>query len=135
MFERASTEGRCQFVDRGGHRVLLVDDRGLSPEQHIRALDPVRNFITSQPPDSLLLMTLANGRFTAASAEAIKRYAHSVDPHVRASAVVCTPGFRSAFVALLNTQVRHEIRCFGQESDAVAWLVTQAAEPGNATAP
>jgi hypothetical protein len=124
MSGSASTADCCQFVDRGGRRILLVDYTGLSPEQHIRALDTVREFITRQPPDSLLLMTLANGRFTAASAAAIKDYAHSTDAFIRANAVVCPPGFRRSFVTLLNAQVRHEIRCFGKESDAAAWLIS-----------
>ena len=117
---------RHWFVKHKGRRILCVDFTGLSPEQHIRALDPVRAFITRQPPNSLLLMNLSNDRFTAASADAIKRYASSIDPYLRATALVCPPGFRRAFVAVLNTQVQHEIRCFEQESDAVAWLITHA---------
>lgn len=129
MSEDATTTTRYRFVLCEDRRILVVDYTGLSPEEHIRELDPVRQVIVQEPPHSLLLMHLANERFTAASADAIKDYTHGIDPHVRANAVVCRPGFRVAFNAVLNCEVRHEIRCFEQESDAMAWLAEQATAP------
>src|SRR5512146_1893271 len=125
---------RYRFVERAGRRILRVDFTGLSPEQHIRELGPVRAFVVTQPPGSLLMVTFANDRFTAASADAIKEYVLGIDRHVRANAVVCAPGFRSAFIALLDALVRHEVRCFEQESDAIAWLVGLPAPPGATSA-
>ena len=133
--QRGHQLDRHWFATHRGHRILRVDFTGLSPEEHTRALDPVQDFITRQPPSSLLLMNLSNDRFTAASADAIKRYASSIDPYLRATAIVCPPGFRRAFVAVLNTQLQHEIRCFEDELGAMDWLITQAAEPGDSNAP
>ena len=128
--DRDTTATRGSFIEFGGHRIFLVDYTGLTPEEHIQELDKVRQIIVQQPPRSTLLLHLANERFTGASADAIKNYTHIIDPHVRANAVVCRPGFRVAFNAVLNGEVRHEIRCFELESEALDWLITQVEAPG-----
>ena len=122
MHSGAGMSIRFRFVESGGCRILRVDFSGLSPEEHIPALDTVRDLITHQPPKSILLLSLSNDRFTAASAGAMKQYAHEIDSFVRAHAIVCRRGFRSALAATFNVQVQHDIQTFEQESEAEAWL-------------
>jgi hypothetical protein len=51
------------------------------------------------------------------------RYAHEIDPHMRANALVCRRGFRSAFAETLGIEVHHELIWFEHEADAKAWLL------------
>jgi hypothetical protein len=120
---------RHRFIVREGRRILRVDYTGLSSDEHIAALEPVRELILRQRSHRLLLMTLTNDRFTESSAAAIKRYAGSIAPFVLANAIVGPRGFRAAFLMSVWGRTGREFAAFEDEATAIAWLVRR---PGTA---
>jgi hypothetical protein len=121
---------RHRFIIREGRRILRVDYTGLSPDEHVAALEPVAELICRQRSRRLLLMTLANDRFTAESTAAIKRYARTIAPFVLANAIVGRRGFRSALLMAVWGRTGRELAAFEDEASALSWLVSLSSRLG-----
>jgi hypothetical protein len=110
-----------RFVAHDGVEVLRLDYTRLSPPALCQAFTAAGQLISSHPPGSLRILTLLDSSFDGAAAEALKRYAVSNGPFVRASAVLAV-GFWSAVVVTIKLHQRHDLRLFGDEAAALAWL-------------
>jgi hypothetical protein len=109
------------YIECDGYRIVRIDYRGRSPEEHIADLTAVSAEIARQR-GPLFLMTLASDRFTAASTAAIKRYVQKVAPHVQANAIVTSHGFRRAFLMAVWTKTGRPCAPFSDEESALEWL-------------
>ena len=119
---------RTRFTEHQGHRILLLDYAGVrDPDEALRAIAHSKQVVYSQPPGSLLVMTLVrDARYNAAVLQGMKELAAHNAPYVKASAVVGMSGLhRIAYQAVILFSKRN-IKVFDQEPEALAWLVTQA---------
>lgn len=119
---------RTRFIEHQGHRILVLDYAGVrDPEEALREIARSREVVARQPPGSLLVMTLVrDARYNAAVLQGMKELAAHNAPYVKASAVVGMSGLhRIAYQAVIMFSKRN-IKVFDQESDALAWLLTQA---------
>jgi hypothetical protein len=119
---------RTRFIEHQGTRILLLDYAGVrDPAEALREIEHSRAVVASQPPGSLLVMTLVrDARYNASVLQGMKDLAAHNAPYVKASAVVGMSGLhRIAYQAVILFSKRN-IKVFDQESDALDWLVTQA---------
>lgn len=119
---------RTRFIEHQGKRILLLDYAGVrDPAEALREIEHSRAVVASQPPASLLVMTLVrDARYNASVLQGMKDLAAHNAPYVRASAVVGMSGLhRIAYQAVILFSKRN-IKVFDQEPEALDWLVTQA---------
>jgi hypothetical protein len=109
------------YIDGDGYRILRIDYRGRTPDEHIIDLATVSAEIARRR-DPLFLMTLASDRFTGSSTAAIKRYVQRVAPHVQANAMVAPHGFRRAFLMAVWSKTGRPCAPFADEERALEWL-------------
>jgi hypothetical protein len=110
-----------QHVVHEGVEILRLDYTHLGAAELGSAFAVAERLIASHSPGSLRILTLLDSSFDASAAEALKRYAVSNRPFVRASAVVAV-GFWSAVVVTIKLHERRDLRMFGDEAAALAWL-------------
>ena len=118
---------RTRFIDHRGKQVLVLDYCGVrDPDEAVREIRHSMEVVASQPPGSLLVMTLVrDARYNAAVLQAMKELATHNAPYVRASAVVGMGGLhRIAYQAVILFSKRN-IKTFDDDTEALDWLATQ----------
>ena len=119
---------RTRFIEHQGKRILLLDYAGVrDPDEALRSIRESMRVVASQPPASLLVMTVVrDARYNAAVLQGMKELAAHNAPYVKASAVVGMSGLhRIAYQAVILFSKRN-IKVFDQENEALDWLVAQA---------
>jgi hypothetical protein len=118
---------RTRFIEHKGHRILLLDYSGVQKgDEALPAIQRTKEVVASQPPGSLLVMTVVrNARYNSEVLAAMKDLAAHNGPYVKASAVVGMGGLhRIAYQAVILFS-RRVIKTFDREEEALDWLVQQ----------
>ena len=119
---------RTRFIEHKGHRILLLDYSGIQKgDEAVEAIRHSKEVVATQPPGSLLVMTVVrDARYNAEVLAALKDLAAHNAPYVKASALVGMGGLhRIAYQAVILFS-RRTIKTFDTEAQALDWLVQQA---------
>ena len=122
---------RIRFIEHRGHRILVLDYSEIrDPAQALAAIEAGRRMVATQPPRSLLLMTIVRGaRYNADVLQAMKNLAAHNAPFVKASAIVGLSALHRAAYRTVLLFTRRSIPAYETEQEAMDWLVDQAAAP------
>lgn len=122
---------RIRFIEHRGHRILVLDYSDIrDPQQALEAIEAGRRLVATQPPRSLLLMTIVRGaRYNADVLQAMKNLAAHNAPFVKASAIVGLSALHRAAYRTVLLFTRRNIPAYETEQEAMDWLVDQATAP------
>ena len=114
-------------VELQGKEITIVDlSNSATIEQGVAILEKGEQYIKTQPPKSVLLITdITNARYDVTGVEAMKNYSTAITPYIKASAVVGITGVRSVILrAVVRVSGRKIQQCETLEQ-AMDWLVLQ----------
>jgi hypothetical protein len=115
-----------RFEEHGGHTILVVDYRESDPALLLERVRAVKKFILSQPPGSVLQMTIVQDEpYPNDWMHAIIEAMRVQKSHMRASAVV---GLRrlKPVVNAVNRLAGRKVRAFHDEESATRWLLEES---------
>jgi hypothetical protein len=114
---------RIQKILRKGKTIVLVDLSNCEPAETLAVLPTAKMVISNFPPKSGLVLTdTTKSRYTKEVASAIKDFASSNTPFIKASAVVGVEGAASILLQTVIFISRREIKVFGSRQEAMDWL-------------
>lgn len=103
--------------------IFIIDFRGLRGDALIAAFREVASFVETQPPDSLVSMTLAKDiEYSASAMKAALDLAKTDRPFVRKSAIVGLDHL-TGLVNVINRLTGRSLRAFHDEDVARSWLL------------
>jgi hypothetical protein len=122
---------RIHFIEHRGHRILVLDYHDIrDPAEALTLIEAGRQLVATQPPRSLLLMTIVRGaRYNADVLQAMKNLAAHNAPFVKASAIVGLSALHRAAYRTVLLFTRRNIPAYDTEQEAMDWLVDQATAP------
>lgn len=117
---------RIKFIDHRSKNILLLDFSYCKSEEVLALIDTARQVLTMQPFDSVLTLTdVTETKFNETVVNAMKNFAKSNKPYVRASAVVGVTGLkRIVFDAVVKFTGRNMSLHDNRES-ALSWLASR----------
>ena len=119
---------RCDKINHKGKMIVLVDLSNTKPDEVVAILSDAHKIIAQMPPKSVLILTDAtNSTYNTGSLEAVKEFAVTNTPYIRASATI---GQEDALrrLSLNSTVVKaagRNIVSFHSREEALDWLVSQ----------
>lgn len=123
--EEAPDDDKIHFIDHGGERILSIDFRGATGEDLEERVSKAASIIRSQPPLSVLTLTLLHGlAYSEQTTALMKDYVRGNRPHVLASAVVGLDYLRRIILPL-NRLTGRKLRAFDDIDRAKEWLVEE----------
>jgi len=115
---------RIRFIDHAGHKILLVDCSGCQPGEVAEIADHVPEFVTAEPPRSVLLLADFSGsKLTKEAVERIKIAAVRNRPHLRRSAWVFNGNIPKTLHDSVKSFSSRDIPKFETREDAMGFLV------------
>lgn len=116
--------GRIRFIDHQGNRILLIDFNGCEPDEIGRIADDVPEFVTAEPPRSVLLLAdFTNCKVSREAVERIKIAAVIDRAHVKRSAWVFNGNIPKPLHDAVQTFSSRDIPKFETREDAIRFLV------------
>ncbi len=118
---------RSRIIVHKGVTIIVADLSNLSDiEESIAVVYKTMNLVATQAPKSVRLLTDVTGTpFNARGVEALKVYAKSNTPYLKASAVAGVAGIKKIVVDSIIRLTGRDIRSFATTEDALDWLAAQ----------
>jgi hypothetical protein len=119
---------RTRFVEHRGHRIVLVDFRGLTvPTLALPELEKVRRFFAALPADGshLTLTDVRDTRYNGEIVQAFKELTTHNRPYVKAAAVVTNTLFHQVAISTVALFSKRILQRFDEVEPAMDWLVAQ----------
>ena len=114
---------RVRFITHEGKQVLFSDLSGCSSNEMIRLIGRVKKLVTSEPRDSVLVLTDFTGaEFTKDALTRMKEVAVYDRPFVKRSAFFGADGLPKVFFDALKTFSQRDFHRFASRDEALAWL-------------
>ncbi len=114
------------FVEHRGRKILRLDYSGMPLSQVITAMHDNMKVIASQPPNSVLALTLWSAPLTQEAAEIFRRHVAQNTPYIRGSAVVAPRPLQRVFFENIMVDWRGRLHgrleAFEDEQQAMDWL-------------
>lgn len=123
--ESAKAAERLRYIEHAGKRILLADLSGCTPEQLLKCIDSVPQYVTKQPEHSQLLLGDLTG--TEISREAIEhmKIAAVFDrPHIAKAAWVLSDNLHKVLMDSIRTFSARDIAVFPTREEALDYLVS-----------
>ncbi len=117
---------RVRFREIGSDRILHLDLSYAKTDEVLKVIDHAKPIIAAQEPGSLRVLTdVTEARFDTEVGGRLKEFTAHNKPFIRASAVVGVTGLKKIIYDAINAFSSRNIRAFGNEHEAVAWLRSQ----------
>ncbi len=115
---------RIEFISHKGKQVLLVDVSGCTPQELILLSTAVKNVVTSQAKESVLMLADFTGaQVNKAALTRLKEATVADAPFIRKSAWIGTEGIPEAhFQALRAFSSKRQFVYFKTRAEALDWL-------------
>ena len=118
---------RARFVVHKGKKIYLIDCSDCLPAEINAVVEECARVVQSQPPKSVLTLTVANGgRFDLETITRLKDLASANEPFVRKSAVVGATGLQHVVLATVSKFSKREFRLFDDLEQAKDYLVADS---------
>ncbi|SRR6266568_4315576 len=126
--ERPGVGGRIGFFDHEGKQILLVDLSNCKAHEVEEITRRVPDYVTSQPPGSVLILTdFAGASFDRDALLTMKETAVFDKPFVKKSALIGTNSLPQQFYEDMKSFSRRELPIFTSRKEALKWLVEDSA--------
>ncbi len=117
---------RVRFLEHRGRQVLLIDFCHLDPGQMLAVVDRVRQVVTAQPRDSVLVLADYTGaNLDRQVATRIREVLVFDRPYVRRSAWVGIEHLPKAYYESFRMFSRRDFPTFRSREEALEWLVNE----------
>ncbi len=115
---------RITFVEYKGQRIMELDISRCEPEETVKSFNEAHQIIATNPPKSVLLMTIASKAVISKNAmEAVKNFAVANTPYIKGSAVVGVDSTLRIFMMTVQFMTLHPIKLFGTREEAMEYLI------------
>ena len=115
-----------ETVSFKGKTIVIVDLSNSTSAEGAKVLQQAQPRIALMPPKSVLLLTdVTNTPFDSAGIKAVKEYASSNTPYLKASAVVGADGFRAVILETVRLLTKRDIKPCKSREEAMAWLASR----------
>jgi hypothetical protein len=120
---------RIRFIDHHGKRILLVDLSNCSADEVEEIVRRVPDYITVEPPGSVLVLTDFTGAsFDRDALRAVKETAVFDKPFVKRSALIGTEDLPASFYDELKSYSRRDLLIFKTREEALDWLAADSVD-------
>src|ERR1700681_3589123 len=120
---------RIRSIDHHSKRILLVDLSNCSADEVEEIVRRVPDYITVQPPGSVLVLTDFSGAaFDRDALRAMKETAVFDKPFVKKSALIGTEDLPASFYDELKSYSRRDLLMFKTREEALDWLATDSVD-------
>ena len=120
---------RVRFIDRDGHRILLLDCTDCGPAELLEVFEQAKLTIAAEPPHSLLtLADFTGAQFNKKAADQMKVSATYNRSHVRRSAIVGMEDLPDVYYHNLVSFSARDFPSFKTREEAIDWLVGDKTE-------
>ncbi|MBI2212905.1 MAG: hypothetical protein HYU52_04600 [Acidobacteria bacterium] len=110
------------FESVDGIDLVIADYRGCMPDEFLRRLRVVSDWVVQQPPRSVLIITLVKGIvYDPGAMRELVAMLRETKPHVRASAVVGL-GHLTLLIRVINHLSGRGLQAFESVEEAKQWL-------------
>ncbi len=117
-----------KFIEHDGMRILRINFSNCRNEEYHRRIELAGETIRAEPENSVLTLTVLRGsEYTPVIMEKMKPYVAGNRPFVIAGAVV-GPDNLEKILAPVNRVTSRKLRAFGEEEEALVWLVKMGRE-------
>lgn len=116
---------KVRFILYKAKRICYVDFSNASIDEMLTRIKEAQRLIASEPPNSVLTLTdFTNSHYDREVSNALKEYAKSNKPYVKAAAVVGITGLKEIMLNAVTLFTRRSMTSFGSLEEAKEWLVT-----------
>ena len=116
---------RVDIITIKGKSIVVVDASNMAGKDIVDLLAEAKKVIASQGSKSALVITeVTNAKYDKQVAEAVKDYASSNSPYIKASAVVGAEGIQLVLLQTAIFLTRREIKTFKARQEAAIWLAS-----------
>ncbi len=120
---------RVRFIDRDGHRILLLDCTDCGPNELLEVFEQAKLTIAAEPPHSMLtLADFTGAQFNKKAADQMKVAATYNRSHVKRSAIVGMEDLPDVYYHNLVSFSARDFPVFKTREEAMDWLVGDTAE-------
>ena len=115
---------RIRFIEHQGKPILVVDLSHCSPDQILTLLEEFRDKVTSQPPNSLLILADFTGaHFDKSVVTRMKELLVLDRPYVKHAAWVGTKSLPHVYYENFKSFSKRDLPSFDTREEALEWLV------------
>ncbi len=115
-----------KVIEANGCKILRVNLTGIGAgrrEEYLPILSELKRWISSQPPNSLLTLTIVTDyKLSEESITDIKDLLKHDRPYVKRSAIIGVDRLARIALNTFNQLLHRDIMLFDNEPDAIAWL-------------
>ena len=114
---------RSRFIDHKGKRIYMLDCSGCSTAEISQIIDECARVVQSQPPKSVLTMTIAGGgKFDNEIVSKLKNLTKGNEPYVKKAAVVGMSGLYKVVLIAVSMFSNREFHLFDTVEEAKDFL-------------
>jgi len=115
---------RIRFISYGGKQILFVDLAQCTPAESEEILRTTPDYVTVQPPGSVLLLADFTGAsFNEDAIRVMQQTAVFDKPYIKKSAWIGTESLPALFRETVSRFSRREFPVFKSKIEALEWLV------------
>ncbi|PLY02262.1 MAG: hypothetical protein C0624_09000 [Desulfuromonas sp.] len=115
---------RSRFIDHKGKKIYVIDCSNCKPADIHPLIDECARVVRSQPPKSVLTMTVAGGgKFDNDIVAKLKELTKGNEPYVKQAAVVGMSGLYKVVLMAVAMFSKREFHMFDTEEEAKDFLV------------
>ena len=115
---------RSRFIDHKGKQIYMLDCSGCSVDEIHAIIEECARQVQSQPPKSVLTMTIAGGgKFDNETVARLKELTKGNEPYVRKAAVVGMSGLYKVVLMAVSMFSNREFHMFDTADEAKDFLV------------
>jgi len=116
---------RVRFITHRGKQVLLADMNNCDPAEALKVSEQVRQAVSSQPKDSVLILAEMTGaKLDKKALEAVKAAAARNRPFVKRSAMIGAGKEHTALFEALKIFSQRDYHRFEKKEEALDWLTS-----------
>ncbi len=117
-------DGRIRFIEHRGKSIMMVDLSHCSPDQILALLEEFRDKVTSQSPNSLLILAdFTDANFDKSVITRMKELLVLDRPYVKHAAWVGTKSLPHVYYENFKSFSKRELPSFDTREEALEWLV------------
>lgn len=115
---------RIRFIEHRGKSIFVVDLSHCSSDQILTLLEEFRDKVTSQPPNSLLILAdFTDANFDKSVITRMKELLVLDRPYVKHAAWVGTKSLPHVYYENFKSFSKRELPAFDTREEALEWLV------------
>jgi hypothetical protein len=125
LVNRSTTENKTGVYEYKGHKIILIDLKGVQPEGIKSRVEGAKKIIMASQPDSVLLLTdFRNMRYDHERTEYAKQVSKDIKPFVKKSALLGVEGLKKIILnSIITFSGRTNMKPFLEVKDALEWLI------------